>query len=239
MKRIGFLFALIILSIICIPSVHAYDTGREVYVRHINRDTGAIITNLSNTTQEVIDINGNQSLLTNGRSDDAEIEYNEYYNFDVSATMNITKSLVVKSEGKNYKYLGANVCTMYSLDEAYEIMEQKKNAFRAGTAGLDIEYNDTSNTSYFVTKQTQANDVTIVDFYYTEQSSTEVSPRLLSNTNVWTGNDASMLSDITYVPAGGSVLPYFVTPKYVIKDLSYEKIIENGEVYYKVNNFKV
>ena len=239
MKRIGFLFALIILSIICIPSVHAYDTGREVYVRHINRDTGAIITNLSNTTQEVIDINGNQSLLTNGRSDDAEIEYNEYYNFDVSATMNITKSLVVKSEGKNYKYLGANVCTMYSLDEAYEIMEQKKNAFRAGTAGLDIEYNDTSSTSYFVTKQTQANDVTIIDFYYTEQSSTEVSPRLLSNTNVWTGNDASMLSDITYVPAGGSVLPYFVTPKYVIKDLSYEKVIENGEVYYRVNNFKV
>ena len=98
--------------------------------------------------------------------------------------MNITKSLVVKSEGKNYKYLGANVCTMYSLDEAYEIMEQKKNAFRAGTAGLDIEYNDTSSTSYFVTKQTQANDVTIIDFYYTEQSSTEVSPRLLSNTNV-------------------------------------------------------
>ena len=239
MKKVGFLFALIILSIICIPNVHAYDTGREVYVRHINRDTGAIITNLSNTTQEVIDINGNQSLLTNGRSDDAEIEYNEYYNFDVSATMNITKSLVVKSEGKNYKYLGANVCTMYSLDEAYEIMEQKKNAFRAGTAGLDIEYNDTSNTSYFVTKQTQANDVTIIDFYYTEQSSTEVSPRLLSNTNVWTGNDASMLSDITYVPAGGSVLPYFVTPKYVIKDLSYEKVIENGEVYYKVNNFKV
>ena len=239
MKKIGFLFALIILSIFCIPSVHAYDTGREVYVRHINRDTGAIITNLSNTTQEVIDINGNQSLLTNGRSDDAEIEYNEYYNFDVSATMNITKSLVVKSEGKNYKYLGANVCTMYSLDEAYEIMEQKKNAFRAGTAGLDIEYNDTSSTSYFVTKQTQANDVTIIDFYYTEQSSTEVSPRLLSNTNVWTGNDASMLSDITYVPAGGSVLPYFVTPKYVIKDLSYEKVIENGEVYYRVNNFKV
>lgn len=239
MKKVGFLFALIILSIICIPNVHAYDTGREVYVRHINRDTGAIITNLSNTTQEVIDINGNQSLLTNGRSDDAEIEYNEYYNFDVSATMNITKSLVVKSEGKNYKYLGANVCTMYSLDEAYEIMEQKKNAFRAGTSSLDIEYDNTSNTSYFITKQTQANDVTIVDFYYTEQSSTEVSPRLLSNTNVWTGNDASMLSDITYVPAGGSVLPYFVTPKYVIKDLSYEKIIENGEVYYKVNNFKV
>ena len=104
-----------------------------MYVRHINRDTGAIITNLSNATQEVIDVDGNQSLLTNGRSDDAEIEYNEYYNFDVSATMNITKSLVVKSEGKNYKYLGANVCTMYSLDEAYEIMEQKKNAFRAGT----------------------------------------------------------------------------------------------------------
>ena len=239
MKKIGFLFALIIVCIICIPNVYAYDTGREVYVRHINRDTGAIITNLSNATQEVIDINGNQSLISNSRSDDAEIEYNEYYNFDVSATMNITKSLVVKSEGINYKYLGANVCTMYSLDEAYEIMEQKKNAFRAGISSLDIEYDNTSNTSYFITKQTQANDVTIIDFYYTEQSSTEVSPRLLSNTNVWTGNDAEMLSDITYVPAGGSVLPYFVTPKYVIKDLSYEKVIENGDVYYRVNNFRV
>lgn len=239
MKKIGFLFALIVLNIICFSNVYAYDTGREVYVRHINRDTGAIITNLSNATQEVIDESGNQSLLANSTSEDAEIEYNEYYNFDVSSTMNITKSLVVKSEGQDYKYLGANVCTMYSLDEAYDIMEQKKNAYRAGTGELDIQYDGTSGTSYFVTKQSQGNDVTIIDFYYTQQSSTTVSPRLLSNTNVWTGNDADMLSDITYVPAGGSVLPYFVTPKYVIKDLSYEKVIENGEVYYRVNNFKV
>ena len=34
-------------------------------------------------------------------------------------------------------------------------------------------------------------------------------------------------------------MPYFITPKYVVKDLAYEKTIENGKVYYTVNNFNV
>lgn len=241
MKKKILIFTLIIFGMLVIPHMHVYgyETGREVFVRHINRETGNIIPNLSNNKQEIIDSNGNISLLDKTTSDDAEIEYNEYYNYDISATMSITKSLVVKSDGKMYKYLGANVCTMYSLDEAYEIMEQKKSTYRAGIGQLDIAYANNSATSQFTTKQSNSNDVTIIDFYYTEQNVSNISPRLLSNTNVWTGNGAELMSDITYVPAGGKLIPYFITPKYIVKDLAYEKTITDGKVYYKVNNFNV
>lgn len=239
MKKIKIILTLIILSLVFIPNVYGYETGREVFVRHINKDNGAIITNLASNKQEVIDATGTVSLLDSTTSDDAEIEYSEYYNYDISATMKIAKSLVVKSGGKTYTYLGANVCTMYSLDDAYEIMEQKKSTYRAGIGSLDIAYNDSSSTSQYTTIQSNSNDVTIIDFYYTEYNSQDISTTLLSNTNVSVNNDAQLLTEITYVPAGGKVIPYFVTPKYVVKDLSYEKTIENGIVRYKVNRFVV
>lgn len=238
MKKIGSIIVLIILNLV-IPSIYAYDSGREIFVRHINRDTGEIITTLSNANQEVISSEGAQSLLSNSTADDAEIAYSEYYNYDITATMTITKSLVVRADGKNYKYLGANVCTWNSLDEAYTNAEQKKSSFRSGISELDYVYDNSSITSMISTQQSNSNDVTIIDFYYTEQNTTDISPRLLSNTNVWTSNDASLTSDITYVPAGGRVMPYFVTPKYVVKDLSYEKTIEDGRIYYIVNKFNV
>lgn len=239
MKKIKIILTLIILSLIFIPNVYAYETGREVFVRHINKETGAIITNLASGKQEVIDTTGTVTLLNSTTSDDAEIQYSEYYNYDISATMKIAKSLVVKSGGKTYTYLGANVCTMYSLDDAYEIMEQKKSTFRAGVSSLDIAYNNSSSTSQYTTIQSNSNDVTIIDFYYTEHNSQDISPTLLSNTNVSINNDAQLLTEITYVPAGGKVIPYFVTPKFIVKDLAYEKSIENGIVRYKVNKFIV
>lgn len=238
MRKLIILISIMLLYFVS-PKIYAYDSGREIFVRHINRDTGEIIVTLSNANQEVKSVDGLQSLISNTTSDDAEIQYNEYYNYDISATMTITKSLVVRADGKNYKYLGANVCTWNSLDEAYENAEQKKRSYRSGQAELDYIYNNSSMTSMVSTQQSNNNDVTIIDFYYTEQNIENITPRLLSNTNVWTTNDASLISDITYVPAGGRVMPYFVTPKYVIKDLAYEKIIEEGKVYYTINRFNV
>lgn len=239
MKKIKLFITLIIFNILLVPNIYGYETGREVFVRHINKDTGQIITNLASNTQEVIDAEGNISLLAKTTSDDAEIEYSEYYNHDIATRMTIAKSLVVKSNAKTYTYLGANVCTMYSLDDAYEIMEQKKSTYRAGIASLDIPYSNSSSTSQYTSIQTNSNDVTMVDFYYTENDSSDISPVLLSNTNVSTNNDAQLLSKVTYVPAGGKLIPYFITPKYIVKDLSYEKYIENGIVRYRVNQFVV
>lgn len=239
MKKIRLLVTLIILNIVFIPNIYGYETGREVFVRHINKDTGDIIVNLASDKQEVIDETGAISLLDKTTSDDAEIEYSEYYNHDIATTMNIAKSLVVKADAKTYTYLGANICTMYSLDDAYEIMEQKKSTYRAGISTLDIPYANSTATSQYTTIQSNSNDVTMIDFYYTENDSTDIAPLLLSNTNVSTNNDAHLLTKITYVPAGGKLIPYFVTPKYIVKDLSYEKSIENGKVHYKVNKFTV
>ena len=237
MKKINILISLILLNIIYFSMnyVFAYDNGREVYVRHINKDTGAIIGELSSQSQEEINEDGSLELISNSSSDDAEIEYNEYYDYAVSSTMEITKSLVLRSDGRNYTYLGANKCTMNSLDEAYSIMEQKKSSYRAGISSLDMD----ASTNVFTTTASNNNDVTIIDFYYTVQDATSVQTKLLSNTNVWTGIGNELNSNITYVPTGGSVLPYFITPKYIIKDLSYRKEIEDNKVTYVVDNFKV
>ena len=76
---------------------------------------------------------------------------------------------------------------------------------------LDQEYKNNLGNARFNTIQSNNNDVTIIDFYYNEEKVDEVSPKLYSNTNVWTGNDAGMISDVTYLPAGGNLYPYFKT----------------------------
>ena len=53
------------------------------------------------------------------------------------------------------------------------------------------------------------------------------------------GSDAELTSNVTYIPSGEMLYPYFKTPKYIIKDLSYEKTIVDGKVSYRVNNFVV
>lgn len=238
-KKILFFFLLLAFSIILIPNVYAYDNGREVYVRHINKANGQIISGLENGTQEVVDASGNSSLLNNSSSDDAEISYSEYYNYSVSSIMKITKTLIIEVDGKKYSYLGYNVCTMPSLDEAYNIMEQKKTSVLSGTAEYDVTYSNSQANAEYKTIQSNNNDVTIIDFYYNEEEADNISPKLYSNTSVWNGNDSELTSNVTYVPAGEYLKPYFKTPKYVIKDLSYEKVITDGKITYKVRNFVV
>lgn len=237
-KKVIF-FLSFILCIIFIPNVYAYDSGREVFVRHINKANGEIINGLQNANQEVINSTNAISLLNNSTSDDAEILYSEYYNYSVSSSMLITKTLVMQINGKKYNYLGYNICTMPSLDEAYNIMEQKKSSVRAGTANLDKEYDNNQSNAEYKTIASNNNDVTIIDFYYNEESVDNISPKLYSNTSVWNGNDAGLTSNVTYLPAGGMLYPYFKTPEYFVKDLSYEKVIINGKISYRINNFVV
>ena len=238
-KKIIFILSLIAFTILFIPNVYAYDSGREVFVRHINKDNGKIISGLENTNQEEISQDGNSLLIKNSRADDATIDYSEYYNYSVSSTMKITKTLVMQVNGVKYDYLGYNICTQPSLDEAYDIAEEKKSGVRAGTAKLDVEYGNSLGNAQVNTIQSNNNDVTIIDFYYTENTVDNVSPKLFSNTNVWSGSDAELTSDVTYIPSGEMLYPYFKTPKYVIKDLSYEKTIVDDKVSYRVNKFTV
>ncbi len=238
-RKIIFALSLIVLCILFLPNVYAYDSGREVFIRHINKDTGEIISGLQNTNQEVISQNGESSLLNNSNADDATIDYSEYYNYPVSSTMKLTKTLVMQVNGTKYDYLGYNICTQPSLDEAYSIAEEKKSGVRAGTAQLDMDYNNNLSNAQVSTIQSNNNDVTIIDFYYTEETVDDISPQLYSNTNVWSGSDAELTSNVTYIPSGEMLYPYFKTPKYIIKDLSYEKTIVDGKVSYRVNNFVV
>ena len=200
-RKIIFALSLFVLCILFIPNVYAYDSGREVFIRHINKDTGEIISGLQNTNQEVISQNGESSLLNNSNADDATIDYSEYYNYPVSSTMKLTKTLVMQVNGTKYDYLGYNICTQPSLDEAYSIAEEKKSGVRAGTAQLDMDYNNNLSNAQVSTIQSNNNDVTIIDFYYTEETVDDISPQLYSNTNVWSGSDAELTSNVTYIPS--------------------------------------
>src|SRR5699024_5961490 len=114
-----------------------------------------------------------------------------------------------------------------------------KSGVRAGTAQLDMDYNNNLSNAQVSTIQSNNNDVTIIDFYYTEETVDDISPQLYSNTNVWSGSDAELTSNVTYIPSGEMLYPYFKTSKYIIKDLSYDKTIVDGKVRYRVNNFVV
>lgn len=237
-KKILLFSLLIILNIILCPKVFAYENGREVFVRHLDM-SGNIINGLANVSQEAIDNAGNSSLIANSTADDATIVYSEYYEYPVSSTMEITKTLVIENNLVHYAYSGYNVCTMPSLDEAYAIMEQKRSGIKSGTAELDVTSGNLNSNAVFKTMQSNNNDVTIIDFYYRPSSSNNVSPKLYSNTSVWNGNDAGLTSNVTYVPSGEYIYPYFETPSYFVKDLAYEKVISNGKVRYKVNRYSV
>ena len=152
-RKIIFALSLFVLCILFIPNVYAYDSGREVFIRHINKDTGEIISGLQNTNQEVISQNGESSLLNNSNADDATIDYSEYYNYPVASTMKLTKTLVMQVNGTKYDYLGYNICTQPSLDEAYSIAEEKKSGVRAGTAQLDMDYNNNLSNAQVSTIQ--------------------------------------------------------------------------------------
>lgn len=239
MKKKILLFSLLILfSLVLSPKAFAYENGREVFVRHLDRQ-GNIIAGLSNVSQEVIDSAGNSLLLANSTADDATIAYSEYYEYPVSSTMEITKTLVLENNSVQYVYSGYNVCTMPSLDEAYSIMEQKRTGIKSGTAELDVSYGNSNANATFKTMQSNNNDVTIIDFYYSPVNSDVIRPKLYSNTSVWNGNDAGLTSNVTYVPSGEYIYPYFETPSYAVKDLAYEKVITGGKVRYKVSKYSV
>lgn len=239
MKKKLLLFSLLIMfSLILSPNVFGYENGREVFVRHLDK-SGNIISGLSNVSQEVIDENGISTLLNNSRADDATIDYSEYYEYPVSSTMEITKTLVIENNSIQYVYSGYNVCTMPSLDESYTIMEQKRTGYKSGTAELDVSYDGSLSNAQFTTMQSNNNDVTIIDFYYAPVEPDVIKPQLHSNSNAYTGSDDGMLSDVTYVPSGDYIYPYFNTPKYAIKDLAYEKVITDGKVRFKVSTYSV
>ena len=157
MKKKFLLFSLLIMfSLILSPNVFGYENGREVFVRHLDK-SGNIISGLSNVSQEVIDENGVSSLINNSRADDATIDYSEYYEYPVSSTMEITKTLVIENNSIQYVYSGYNVCTMPSLDEAYTIMEQKRTGYKSGTAELDVSYGGSLSNAQFTTMQSNNN----------------------------------------------------------------------------------
>lgn len=238
-KKIVLILVTIISILILSSNVYAYNNGREVFVRHIEKESGQIINGLQNASQEVVGIDGSSSLISNSTADDASISYSEYYNYNVSDTMKITKTLVMQVDGKKYEYLGYNICTRPDLDAAYEIQEQKKASVRAGTASLDQAYDRNQANTMYQTITSNNNDVTIIDFYYNKIDSDNIKPQLYCNTSVWTGNEAGIRSNVTYIPAGEMLRPYFETPRYFVKDLSYEKTIENGKVKYRLNKYVV
>ena len=238
-RKVLLILVSIIATILLSGNVYAYDNGREVFVRHIDKESGQIIDGLQNSNQEVVDISGNSSLVSNSTADDASISYSEYYNYNVSDTMKITKTLVMQVDGKKYEYLGYNKCTSPDLYTAYDIQEQKKALVRAGTASLDQPYDRNQANTTYQTISSNNNDVTIIDFYYSKKDADNIKPQLYCNTSVWTGNESGIRSNVTYIPAGEMLRPYFETPRYFVKDLSYEKTIEGGKVKYKLNKFVV
>ncbi len=241
MRKVKILIALIFMSIIFMPKVHGYEIGREVYVRHIDKDGGNIISGIQNIDQVLQNSDGNVSLIANSSSPDVESgSYSEYYNFDLSSIMTISKSLVILNGGYNYSYLGYVRRTDVSYDVALGYAENQRKAIISGTGTYDVEYDSRDNsTTMYTFPQKNENDVTIIDFYYSRTSTEDVSVKLRTKSSA-TPSDATLINtEVTYVPANAQLFPYYEAPKYYATELSYKKIIEDNKIKYAINNYIV
>ncbi len=237
-RKVIFILSVITLILIFTPNVFAYESGREVFVRHIDKDTGKLIEGIASASQEAVQADGTSTLKPNSTAPDADFEYSEYYNINVDETMVVTKTLVMQVNGQKYNYLGYNKCTDPDVYRCLDTMNGYITSYRAGISDLMQEYGNNQNNTIYNVIKSDNNDVTIIDFYYTKQKVDDIKPNLYCNTNVWNSTEG-IKSNVTYVPARHSIQPYFETPKYVVKDLEYEKVIEEGKVKYKISKFVV
>lgn len=241
MRKIKVLIALIIFSFIVVPKINAYEIGREVYIRHIDKDGGAIIGGIENAEQVLKDSEGNLSLVSNSSSIDVPAEnYSEYYSFDLDKTMTISKSMVVLRGGFNYTYLGYVKRTDVSYDVAMGYAENARKQIIAGNDVYDVKYSSTDNsTTLYTFPQKNENDVTIIDFYYSKTSTENVAIKLFTRSSATPSDTRLNTTDVTYVPASAFLHPYFEAPAYYATDLSYKKVIDNNNIKYNLERYVV
>ena len=241
MRRVKILIALIIFALLAVPKINAYEIGREVYIRHIDKDGGAIIGGIENREQVLRDSSGNLSLVPNSSSIDVPAgSYSEYYSFDLDKTMTISKSMVVLRGGFNYTYLGYVKRTDVSYDVAMSYVENAKKQIISGNDVYDMKYSSTDNsTTIYSFPQKNENDVTIIDFYYSKTSTEDIPVKLYTRSSVTPRDTRLNTTEVTYVPASAFLHPYYEAPSYYATDLSYKKVIDNNEILYELESYQV
>lgn len=226
-------------NLISIPTGNYY--GREVYVRHFDRATGELIDGIGSNEQVLVSTNGEKNLLTKVNSDVSDFPHNEYYKYNNKYQMEVSKSLVVNADGKKYTYVGSNVSTVNTIEEAKNIIAQKQDSY-VGTYDVKFrakKYENDSDTTTITTKKSDSDDITIIDFYYNVSDMSDIDVKIGSNTNIWEGSGDIAESSTTYVPSGEYLKPYVVAPKYILKDLTYKKVKKDGNIVYQVDKYNV
>lgn len=226
-------------NIISIPTGNYY--GREVYVRHFDNATGEIISGIESSEQVLLSSSGEKNLVKSGTSDVTDFPYSEYYKYNNKYQMQISKSLVINADGKKYTYVGSNVSTVNSIDEARNVAFQKQNNY-AGTYDVRYRarrYENDSDTTTITTRVSDSDDITVIDFYYNISDMPEINAKISSSTNFWDNADNDSECSTTYVPSGEYLKPYIIAPKYILKDLKYKKIKKDGDIVYQVDTFNV
>lgn len=229
-------------NIISLPVGNYY--GREVYVRHWNKATGELL-DIGSDEQVLINENGEKNLISKMTSDVEDFSYQEYYRYNQAYQMEVSKSLVINADGKKYKYLGANVSTVNSIDEAKQIVAQKQNGYLARRAySLDYMYSRSklesgADTTTITTIPSDSDDITVVDFYYEVTDLPDFSVKIGTNTNLWSNDGEMGDCNTTYVPTGEYLKPYLVAPKYIMKDLKYKKVKKDNKIAYQIDQFNV
>ncbi len=239
MKKIKILIALIVLSLLYIPNINAYEIGREVYVRHIDKDGGAIISGMENSEQVLKDASNNLSLVSNSSSIDVPAnQYSEYYSFDLDKAMTISKSMVILKGGYNYTYLGYVKRTDVSYDVAMNYAENARKQIISGNEVYDVKYSSTDNsTTVYDFAQKNENDVTIIDFYYSKTPTEDISVKLFTRSSATPSDTRLNTTDVTYVPASAFLHPYYEAPSYYATELTYKKIIEDNKIKYGIDRY--
>lgn len=187
-------------------------TPRKVYVKHV--DENGKLLNIQNSSQVLVD-NGKYSIINSKGKQDG---YQEYYEYKINQSMQISKSTQLLVNGVQYSYIGAKYAVGTDIKDA-------NNKYNNST-------NNTTSTTISTPKTNKA-DVMVVVFKYSKTGVSQPDPKIKLE------QKDSEACDIYLAPIGSNITPYAVTNKYVATDVRYSLKIKNGEPIYVLSSFKV
>ncbi len=205
---------------------------REVYIRHVDSDTGKILKDESGNLlyNDSVILNNNTLLDRSNFTSKNKYsnEFPEYYTMGLNDTLKTNRLLTLVDNGTEYKFDGYTKVTSSTYNEAYKIA--------TSNSSIKLEKITDKGTEVTVDKS-NSTDVTIITYYYKKIDVPSTTPQ--GGIETLESNDILENCQITYTPTNADIKPYLVANKFKLKDLEYKYEKNNDNIQYKMVEFNI
>lgn len=216
---------------------------QEIYIRHVecdkngnvksNNGNPVLLSELKNSSEiQMYNYNSssnswNEKLVNNMFSkvqNETGISenYQEYYDIPIDNQLKASRSLTLVNNGVTYEYKGYRASTAKTLSDAERNLKISRN---------------TGDENFYTVEKSNDKQVTVIEFKYYKTDEETPDPQGGVKTLEYT--DVNKNCQMTYTPTGEEIVPYLVTNKFKINNLTYEYEEKNNSVQYKIKKFDV